>query len=99
MVIVPYSNVIGNFQYLLTCTQLDLVFFINHLVQFMANLAPIHWDALRWIMRYLKNTSLRGIFINTTTKEILWLQVLLIKFVYIFKYLSFFIVIISPVLP
>jgi hypothetical protein len=50
MIIVPYFNVFGSLQYLVTCTQLDLVFFVNHLVQFMVNLAPIHWDALIQIM-------------------------------------------------
>jgi hypothetical protein len=69
MIIVPYFNVFGSLQYLVTCTQLDLIFFVSHLVQFMVNLAPIHWDALKQIMRYLKKTNLSGILVDTKAKE------------------------------
>jgi hypothetical protein len=39
---VPYANTIGSLQYLVTMTQWDITFLVNHLAQFMSNPAPKH---------------------------------------------------------
>jgi hypothetical protein len=59
----------------------------------------MHQGCLQIDYEILKKISLKGILTYIATKEILWLQVLLIELGYIFNCLSLFIVIISHVLP
>lgn len=50
-----YQNTIGSLQYLsLTCP--DIAYSINKVCQFMHNLTVPHWQAVKRILRYLKNT-------------------------------------------
>lgn len=58
---VPYKNAIGTLQYLVTWTRWDLAFVVNHLAQFMANPAPIHWTAVKRLFQYLCGTMTRGL--------------------------------------
>ncbi|XP_022863886.1 uncharacterized protein LOC111383922 [Olea europaea var. sylvestris] len=51
---VPYSNVIGSIMYLMICTRSDLDFAVSTLSRYMANLGPEHWEALKWLLKYLK---------------------------------------------
>jgi len=57
MTTVPYSQILGCLQYLVTYTRHDLAYSVNHLAQFMATPAPVHWIALERLLRYLRKTS------------------------------------------
>jgi hypothetical protein len=57
MTTVPYSQILGCLQYLVTCTRSDLAYLVNHLAQFMSSPAPVHWLALKRLLRYLRKTS------------------------------------------
>ncbi|XP_047326581.1 secreted RxLR effector protein 161-like [Impatiens glandulifera] len=53
---VPYSNAIGFVMYLMISTRLDIAYTVSCLSRFMANPGMPHWNALKWILRYLKTT-------------------------------------------
>ncbi|RVW57769.1 Retrovirus-related Pol polyprotein from transposon TNT 1-94 [Vitis vinifera] len=54
---VPYSSVVGSLMYVMVCTRPDLAFAISVVSRFMSNPGKAHWEAVKWIMRYLKGSS------------------------------------------
>ena len=54
---VPHSSVVGSLMYAIVCTKPDLAFAISVLSRFMSNPGKAHWEAVKWIMRYLKGSS------------------------------------------
>ena len=52
----PYSNAMGSVMYLMVCTRPNLARAISTLSRFMTNLGPIHWEALKQLLRYLRGT-------------------------------------------
>ena len=61
MTTVPYSQILGCLQYLVTCTRLDLAYSVNHLAQFMSNPTLVHWIALKRVLRYFRKISHSGL--------------------------------------
>lgn len=57
---VPYANAIGFVMYLMICTKPDLAYSVSILSRFMSNPREEHWNALKWLLRYLKGTSNLG---------------------------------------
>lgn len=57
---IPYANAIGSIMYTMICTRLDLAHSISVVSRFMTNLGKHHWEALKWILRYLKSSSKVG---------------------------------------
>ncbi|KAM2435143.1 hypothetical protein PS1_025135 [Malus domestica] len=51
---VPYANVVGYLMYAMVCTRLDIAQAISVVAKYMANPRKQHWDAVKWILRYLK---------------------------------------------
>ncbi|XP_062114804.1 secreted RxLR effector protein 161-like [Humulus lupulus] len=58
---VPYSNVVGAIMYLIICTRPDLSHSISALSRYMENPGRIHWNAMKWLLRYLINTTRHGL--------------------------------------
>ncbi|KAL2231326.1 UNVERIFIED_CONTAM: Retrovirus-related Pol polyprotein from transposon TNT 1-94 [Sesamum indicum] len=58
---VPYSNVIGSIMFLMVCTRPDIAYAISCLSRYMSNPGPPHWEALKWLLRYLCGTDNIGI--------------------------------------
>jgi len=54
---VPYASVVGNLMYVMVCTRPDLAHAIGSISRFLSNLGREHWNAVKWIMRYLCGTS------------------------------------------
>lgn len=51
---VPYENTVGSLMYLLVCTR-----------PYLVNPGKSHWEAVKWILRYLKGTKHVGlVFLN-----------------------------------
>ena len=50
---VPYAQAIGSVMYLMISTRPDLAYPISCLSRFMANPGKPHWEALKWLLRYL----------------------------------------------
>lgn len=53
----PYFQVVGSLVYLMLLTRLDLSYSTNLVSRYMANLGKRHWEAAKWILRYLKGSQ------------------------------------------
>ncbi|GKV22301.1 hypothetical protein SLEP1_g32183 [Rubroshorea leprosula] len=61
-----YRQLIGSLQYL-SLTRPDTSFAINKLSQYMHCPTKMHWQAVKRILRYLKNTMFHGLLIRPTS--------------------------------
>ncbi|MCH88004.1 retrotransposon protein, partial [Trifolium medium] len=55
----PCASRVGCIMYGIVCSRPDLSYVISVVRQFMANPGQVHWQALKWVLRYL-NGSLKG---------------------------------------
>ncbi|KAM1650564.1 hypothetical protein ACFXTN_003253 [Malus domestica] len=54
---VPYANVVGCLMYAMVCTRSDIAQAVSVVVsRYMANPGKQHWDAVKWILCYLKGS-------------------------------------------
>lgn len=53
---VPYSEIVGSIMYLMLCTRPDLAHSISLMSRFMSNPGRLHWEGLKWVLRYIKGT-------------------------------------------
>ncbi|KAA0033501.1 Retrovirus-related Pol polyprotein from transposon TNT 1-94 [Cucumis melo var. makuwa] len=58
---VPYSNAIGSLMYLMVCTRPDLAHSSSLVSWYIENPGKIHWEATKWVFRYLVGTENRGL--------------------------------------
>ncbi|KAK8926175.1 hypothetical protein KSP39_PZI018367 [Platanthera zijinensis] len=56
MLRVPYASVIGCLMYAMICTRPDIAQVVSVVSRYMGNLGRKHWEAVKWILRYLKGT-------------------------------------------
>ena len=54
---VPYVNDIGSIMYVMVCTRLDIAYGVSLLNHYMSDTGKDPWEALKWILRYLKGTT------------------------------------------
>ena len=57
MSVISYSFTVGSLMYAMVCTRLDISHVIGVVSRFLANLGKAHWEAMKWIFKYLKGTS------------------------------------------
>ncbi|CAJ2646442.1 unnamed protein product [Trifolium pratense] len=55
----PYASGVGSIMYGMVCSRPDLSYAISVVSRFMENPGQVHWQALKWVLRYL-NGSLKG---------------------------------------
>ncbi|XP_070025855.1 secreted RxLR effector protein 161-like [Nicotiana sylvestris] len=53
---VPYANAVGNLMYEMVCTRPDISQAIRVISRYMHNPGKEHWQAVKWILRYIHNT-------------------------------------------
>ncbi|KAE8680841.1 pentatricopeptide repeat-containing protein [Hibiscus syriacus] len=58
---VPYSNAVGCLMYAMVCTRPDLAHAVSQVCKYMSKPGKQHWEAVKWIFRYLKGTVGHGI--------------------------------------
>ncbi|XP_060210257.1 secreted RxLR effector protein 161-like [Lycium barbarum] len=58
---VLYSSVVGSIMYAMICTRPDFSQAVSVVSQFMSNPGKTHWEAIKWILRYLKGSSNVGL--------------------------------------
>ncbi|KAE8655753.1 Retrovirus-related Pol polyprotein from transposon TNT 1-94 [Hibiscus syriacus] len=58
---VLYSNVVGCLMYAMVCTRSDLAHAVSQVCKYMSKPGKQHWEAVKWIFRYLKGTMGHGI--------------------------------------
>jgi hypothetical protein len=53
---VPYSLAVGNLMYAMVCTRPDIAHAVGVVSRYMNNPSKEHWEAIKWILRYLRGT-------------------------------------------
>uniref|UniRef100_A0A2N9GEX0 Integrase catalytic domain-containing protein n=1 Tax=Fagus sylvatica TaxID=28930 RepID=A0A2N9GEX0_FAGSY len=61
---VPYASAVGCLMYAMVCTRPDLAHAVSTVSRYMANPGREHWNAVKWISRYLKGTAEHGILFS-----------------------------------
>ena len=54
---VPYASAIGSFMYTMVCTRPDIAHVMGVISKYMSHPQIEHWNAVKWILRYLRGTS------------------------------------------
>ena len=54
---VPYTSTIGSLMYAMVCTRPDIAHAVGVMSRFMSRPRKQHWEAVKWILRYLKGSS------------------------------------------
>lgn len=54
---VPYASAIGSLMYAMVCTRPDIAHAVGVVSRYMSNPGKQHWEAVKWIMRYLRGSS------------------------------------------
>ena len=70
MVSVPYSSAIGSVMYTIICTRPDITHSISLLSKYMSNPGRIHWEALKYFLRYIKSTMNEGLVYHSSKKGV-----------------------------
>ena len=61
---VPYANVVRCLMYAMVCTIPNLAQAISAVSKFLSTPGRSHWDAVKWIFRYLRGTTNYGIMFS-----------------------------------
>lgn len=61
MKIMPYVTGIGSLMYGMVCTRPDLTFAVSVINRFIKNPGRLHWEALKWTLRYIRGSSNLGL--------------------------------------
>ncbi|KAL0310349.1 UNVERIFIED_CONTAM: Retrovirus-related Pol polyprotein from transposon TNT 1-94 [Sesamum calycinum] len=67
---IPYSNAIDSIMFLMVCTRPDIAYAISCLSRYMSNAGPPHWEALKWLLRYLNGSADLGIMFSKCSKGV-----------------------------
>nr|GEU54414.1 retrovirus-related Pol polyprotein from transposon TNT 1-94 [Tanacetum cinerariifolium] len=62
---VPYANTVGSLMYLIVCTRPDLAYAVSVVSRYLANLGKNHWEAVKWILKYLRGSTNVGLVYGT----------------------------------
>ncbi|GJT87963.1 hypothetical protein Tco_1069680 [Tanacetum coccineum] len=54
---VPYASVVGSVMYAMVCTRPAIAHAVGVVSRFMSNPGREHWEAVKWLLCYLKGTS------------------------------------------
>ncbi|CAJ2628030.1 unnamed protein product [Trifolium pratense] len=57
----PYASGVGSIMYGMVCSRPDLSYAISVVSRFMANPGQVHWQALKWVLRYLNGSLKDGL--------------------------------------
>ena len=61
---VPYEHAVDSLMYLMVCTRPDLALSMGKVSRYMSNPGKVHWEAVKWILRYLKGTKDVGLLFD-----------------------------------
>ncbi|CAL5417495.1 unnamed protein product [Camellia sinensis] len=54
---IPYSSAVGSLMYAMVSTRPDIAHAVGVVSRFLSNPGKEHWEAVKWILRYLKGTT------------------------------------------
>ncbi|CAI7894231.1 unnamed protein product, partial [Closterium sp. NIES-54] len=69
----PYPELVGCLMYPMTCTRPDLAYPLSLLAHYVApgRHRKVHWDAAKWVLRYLCSTSGMGLVLGGRARVVL----------------------------
>ncbi|KAH9762165.1 hypothetical protein KPL70_000710 [Citrus sinensis] len=67
---IPYSQAVGSLVYTMVCTRADISYAVSVVSRFMSNPGKLHWDAVKWVLRYLKGTLDHGLMYGKSKHEV-----------------------------
>ncbi|GJR98548.1 retrotransposon protein, putative, ty1-copia subclass [Tanacetum coccineum] len=62
---VPYANAVGSLMYLMVCTRPDIAYAVSVVSIYLANPGKNRWEAVKWILKYLRGTANVGLVYAT----------------------------------
>jgi len=66
---VPYESAVGSLMYLMVCTRPDIAFVVGKVSRYMSNPGKAHWEAVKWILRYLRGSTRHGLLFDAQTMK------------------------------
>ena len=57
----PYASAMGSLMYGMVCTRADLGYSSSLVARFMSNPGRAHQEAIKWILRYVSNSTKYGL--------------------------------------
>ena len=54
---IPYASAVGSLMYAMATTRLDIAHKVGTVSRYLSNPGKSHWNAVKWILRYLRGTS------------------------------------------
>ena len=57
MALVPYASAVGSLIYVMVCTRPHIAHAVGVVRRYVANPGKEHWEAVKWLLRYLRGTS------------------------------------------
>jgi len=54
---IPYLSAVGSLMYAMVCTRPDIAHAVGTVSRFLSNPGKEHWNAVKWILRYLCGTT------------------------------------------
>ncbi|XP_057779615.1 secreted RxLR effector protein 161-like [Salvia miltiorrhiza] len=61
---IPYANIVGSIMYTMICTRPNVAHAISVASRYMSDHGKTHWQALKWILSYMKSTEGYGIVLK-----------------------------------
>lgn len=61
MIKVFYASEVGSLMYVMICIKPDIAQAVNVVSRYIANLGKEHWEAVKWLLRNLQESSYRGL--------------------------------------
>ncbi|KAL2642786.1 hypothetical protein R1flu_010373 [Riccia fluitans] len=61
---VPYESAIGSLMYFMVYTRPDIAYALGKVSKYMMNPGKVHWEAVKWILQYIKGTMGYGLLFD-----------------------------------
>ncbi|KAL2630871.1 hypothetical protein R1flu_015557 [Riccia fluitans] len=61
---IPYDSAVRSLMYLMVCTRPDITYALGKVSKYNANQRKVHYEAVKWILRYIKGTMGYGLLFD-----------------------------------
>ena len=69
---VPYAFAIGSLMYVMICTRPDITHAVGVVSRYMSNPRKQHWEIVKWILKYLKDTVESTLYFRKSNLGLQW---------------------------
>ncbi|KAL2623658.1 hypothetical protein R1flu_003863 [Riccia fluitans] len=66
---IPYESAIGSLMYLMACIRPDIAYALGKVSKYNANPRKVHWEVVKWILRYIKGTMGYGLLFDAHSHQ------------------------------